>query len=76
MQEIEVKGRDTMLKAIENHVGRSERPNSNLPAPGSRVRRGPDWRYDDKQDRHMPGTIVGHVDDGKNTLCIQFMSAT
>ena len=69
MQEIEVKSRDGVLREIKNTY--NERPNSNLPAPGSRVRRGPDWRYDDKQDRHMPGTIVGHVDNGKNTLCIE-----
>ena len=67
MQEIENKGRENLVKRIQKQDDRSERPNSNLPAPGSRVRRGPDWRYDDKQDRHMPGTIVGHVDDGKYT---------
>ena len=71
MQEIENKGRENLVKRIQKQDDRSERPNSNLPAPGSRVRRGPDWRYDDKQDRHMPGTIVGHVDNGKNTLCIE-----
>lgn len=42
-----------------------ERTDSNLPPPGSRVRRGPDWRYSDQQDQFMVGTLVGHVEDGK-----------
>lgn len=32
---------------------------SHLPPLGSRVRRGPDWKYNN-QDQGGPGTIVGH----------------
>ncbi|WAR08267.1 hypothetical protein MAR_018225 [Mya arenaria] len=37
----------------------TETTGTNLPAPGSRVSRGPDWRYRDDDDKWM-GTIVGH----------------
>ncbi|XP_052807539.1 uncharacterized protein LOC128236605 isoform X2 [Mya arenaria] len=42
-----------------------EKSDSNLPVQGSRVRRGPDWRYGDDQDQGLAGTIVGHCDDGQ-----------
>ncbi|XP_052811369.1 uncharacterized protein LOC128239006 isoform X1 [Mya arenaria] len=42
-----------------------ETTGSNLPAPGSRVSRGPDWNYSDDQDKWMPGTIVGHTNDDR-----------
>ncbi|WAR08275.1 hypothetical protein MAR_018233 [Mya arenaria] len=42
-----------------------EKSDSNLPVQGSRVRRGPDWRYGDDQDQGLAGTIVGHCDDGR-----------
>ncbi|XP_062596393.1 uncharacterized protein LOC134257807 [Saccostrea cucullata] len=32
---------------------------SRLPPPGTRVRRGPNWHYND-QDSNGPGTIIGH----------------
>ncbi|XP_062613171.1 uncharacterized protein LOC134274944 [Saccostrea cucullata] len=31
----------------------------NMPHLGTRVRRGPDWKWDD-QDNHQPGTVTGH----------------
>ena len=36
-----------------------ESTSSEMPALGSRVRRGPDWRWDN-QDGEGPGTIIGH----------------
>ncbi|XP_052280198.1 uncharacterized protein LOC127877917 [Dreissena polymorpha] len=36
-----------------------ENENDEFPCIGSRVRRGPDWRFDD-QDNFGPGTVVGH----------------
>ncbi|KAH3797718.1 hypothetical protein DPMN_151305 [Dreissena polymorpha] len=33
-----------------------------LPIIGSRVRRGPDWKWDN-QDKDGPGTVVGHCED-------------
>ncbi|KAL4231132.1 hypothetical protein ACF0H5_008715 [Mactra antiquata] len=44
-----------------------EEKGSILPIPGTRVRRGPDWKYDD-QDSDGPGTIVGHVEG--SLLCL------
>ncbi|XP_053375557.1 uncharacterized protein LOC123534444 isoform X2 [Mercenaria mercenaria] len=35
---------------------------SNLPPIGSRVRRGPDWRWN-MQDSNGPGTVIGHARD-------------
>lgn len=32
---------------------------------GDRVRRGPDWTYDD-QDLGLPGTVVGYERRGRN----------
>lgn len=42
---------------------------SHLPPLGSRVRRGPDWKYNN-QDQGGPGTIVGH--DGGTVSEAQF----
>ncbi|WAR08307.1 hypothetical protein MAR_018265 [Mya arenaria] len=42
-----------------------EKSDCDLPVQGSRVRRGPEWRYDDDQDKGLAGTIVGHCDDGR-----------
>lgn len=39
-----------------------------LPPLGVRVRRGPDWKWGD-QDKHGPGTVVGH--DGTNSSWCQ-----
>lgn len=33
--------------------------NSQMPPVGTRVRRGPDWRWGN-QDRYGPGTVVSH----------------
>ncbi|CAC5389573.1 unnamed protein product [Mytilus coruscus] len=37
---------------------------ANMPPIGTRVRRGPDWRWDN-QDLEMPGTVVSHTKTGK-----------
>ncbi|XP_061173382.1 uncharacterized protein LOC133182550 [Saccostrea echinata] len=37
----------------------TEYKDSNLPPLGARVRRGPDWRWND-QDQGGPGTVIGH----------------
>lgn len=37
---------------------------SNFPPVGTRVRRGPDWKYE-QQDGYGPGTITGHNEDSK-----------
>lgn len=42
---------------------------SHLPPLGSRVRRGPDWKYNN-QDQGGPGTVVGH--DGGTVSEAQF----
>ncbi|XP_052099443.1 uncharacterized protein LOC127733989 isoform X2 [Mytilus californianus] len=36
---------------------------ANMPPIGTRVRRGPDWRWDN-QDLEMPGTVVSHTNTG------------
>ena len=36
-----------------------ESKNSNLPTVGTRVRRGPNWHWQE-QDAHGPGTVIGH----------------
>ena len=36
-----------------------------FPPIGSRVRRGPDWHWED-QDHGGPGTVVGHAEEGKD----------
>lgn len=40
-------------------MSNTELDSSHLPPLGSRVRRGPDWRYNN-QDQGGPGTVVGH----------------
>jgi len=37
-----------------------ESTSSAMPKVGSRVRRGPDWKWND-QDGEGPGTIIGHA---------------
>lgn len=37
---------------------------ANMPPIGTRIRRGPDWRWDN-QDLEMPGTVVSHTKTGK-----------
>ncbi|XP_062595524.1 uncharacterized protein LOC134256866 [Saccostrea cucullata] len=44
-----------------------EYKDSNLPALGARVRRGPDWMWND-QDQGGPGTVVGH--DGHTSVWV------
>ncbi|XP_062603204.1 uncharacterized protein LOC134264974 isoform X1 [Saccostrea cucullata] len=39
--------------------------NPQMPPVGTRVRRGPDWKWGD-QDCHGPGTVVNHNDNGKH----------
>jgi hypothetical protein len=41
-----------------------------MPPIGSRVRRGPDWRWEN-QDDNLPGTVVAHKarGDGFKALC-------
>lgn len=41
-----------------------EMKGSNYPPIGSRVRRGPDWKWN-MQDSNGPGTVTGH-DNGNN----------
>jgi len=36
-----------------------ESTNSTMPKIGSRVRRGPDWKWN-RQDGEGPGTLIGH----------------
>lgn len=36
-----------------------------MPPIGSRVRRGPDWRWDN-QDDNLPGTVVAHKSRGQS----------
>ncbi|XP_052244299.1 uncharacterized protein LOC127853652 isoform X2 [Dreissena polymorpha] len=48
-------------KEIETKVY-AESKNDAFPVIGSRVRRGPDWVWDN-QDHHGPGTVVGHSED-------------
>ena len=43
-----------------------------LPKLGTRVRRGPDWSFDN-QDCDGPGTIVGHGDSGMIYIIIRKM---
>lgn len=43
-------------------MSNTELDSSHLPPLGSRVRRGPDWRYNN-QDQGGPGTVVGHDRD-------------
>ncbi|VDI51128.1 Hypothetical predicted protein [Mytilus galloprovincialis] len=37
---------------------------ANMPPIGTRIRRGPDWRWDN-QDLEMPGTVVSHTKTGQ-----------
>jgi len=44
-----------------------ESTNSDFPTIGSRVRRGPDWKWQ-QQDGEGPGTIIGHDGQCSHTL--------
>jgi len=49
-----------------------ESTNSAMPKIGSRVRRGPDWKWK-HQDSEGPGTIIGHAGEFKRfttKLCV------
>ena len=37
-----------------------------MPPIGSRVRRGPDWRWDN-QDDNLPGTVIAHKNRGQSS---------
>jgi len=41
-----------------------ESKKSNLPTVGARVRRGPDWHWNE-QDSYGPGTVIGHHPNGR-----------
>lgn len=41
-----------------------------MPPIGSRVRRGPDWRWEN-QDDNMPGTVVAHKARGQCSMTRQ-----
>ena len=41
-----------------------ESDSKDLPRIGSRVRRGPDWDWEN-QDSKGPGTVIGHDENGK-----------
>lgn len=41
-----------------------------MPPIGSRVRRGPDWRWEN-QDDNMPGTVVAHKARGQCSMTKQ-----
>lgn len=50
----------------DNETNNSHRkPTTSMPPIGTRVRRGPDWRYNE-QDTHGPGTVVDIDRDGKS----------
>ena len=44
-----------------------------MPPHGSRVRRGPDWKWDN-QDDNLPGTVVAHKSRGQSSgvRCLLF----
>lgn len=65
----EAAGRSTEQTAYE------ETDKEILPRIGSRVRRGPDWRWRD-QDSYGPGTVVGHDDSRLHRLCITISNMT
>jgi hypothetical protein len=44
-----------------------EKTSTTLPEIGCRVRRGPDWQFNN-QDGNGPGTVIGHDDDGNSLL--------
>lgn len=41
-----------------------ESSNPKFPPIGSRVRRGPDWKWN-QQDSFGPGTVIGHSDSSR-----------
>jgi hypothetical protein len=47
-----------------------EKTSTTLPEIGCRVRRGPNWRYNN-QDGNGPGTVIGHDDNG-NSISLLF----
>ncbi|KAH3835580.1 uncharacterized protein LOC127879087 [Dreissena polymorpha] len=63
MQDIRL---ESMTRLGQIHESKStayfENENDEFPCIGSRVRRGPDWMFDD-QDNFGPGTVVGHSKD-------------
>ncbi|KAL4227211.1 hypothetical protein ACF0H5_012657 [Mactra antiquata] len=61
----EIKRQDSEIKKKLGDKIYKEVEGSNLPKLGSRVRRGPDWEFDD-QDASGPGTVVGYCSNGKN----------
>lgn len=54
--------KDSELKAQGGATGGSDSSSieaKEMPPIGSRVRRGPDWRWEN-QDDNLPGTVVAH----------------
>ncbi|XP_048737058.1 uncharacterized protein LOC130046250 isoform X1 [Ostrea edulis] len=45
---------------VADHVFKERDPR--MPSLGARVRRGPDWKWNN-QDSYGPGTVVGHLED-------------
>lgn len=64
MCEIQEKGNSILMNPRNRQDSYLERTDSGLPVPGTRVRRGPDWRYQDKQDQFTAGTVTGHAEHG------------
>ncbi|KAH3725299.1 hypothetical protein DPMN_051133 [Dreissena polymorpha] len=54
-----------------NNAAYFENKNEAFPVIGSRVRRGPDWMFDN-QDNAGPGTVAGHSEHGLILLCSIF----
>lgn len=55
-----------LIRGLEKNVINKykEIPDKNLPPIGSRVRRGPDWKWG-TQDSFGAGTVIGHEDNSK-----------
>lgn len=54
----------TEFKSLEERIEEADDAEcqerySNMPPIGTRVKRGPEWRFGD-QDKHGPGTVIGH----------------
>ncbi|XP_053375556.1 uncharacterized protein LOC123534445 [Mercenaria mercenaria] len=62
IDEIKADARKNMFAHMDrvNENRYQEIEGSNLPPIGSRVRRGPDWRWN-MQDSNGPGTVIGHA---------------
>lgn len=54
-------------------VGLDSTETKEMPPIGSRVRRGPDWRWDN-QDDNLPGTVVAHKARGQCSVTRQISS--